>query len=720
MRRKRYFMAAVVFVTLVFCLLWQAGAGKVSAAWVEQTVGGVSEYSKYPLENYRLEIFLDGWGFSKVGKWIINLLANMVFWMNNMFSYFVGWVLNQAYQVDFIGDAIDLLSNNIQAIAGVDTGGFRSVGLFPFLTPYLILCAAVYFIWIGIIKRKTVQGAVNLAAFIIIFVVGMGFIAYSGSYLHMINDFQRDFNEEIMEVSSQITLGESSGDMIDQMRENTFVIMVKNPYLMFNYGISDVGAIGEDRVNELLSAPVGSDEREEIIEREYDELENTYMGEEHLAERLGMCLVVFVVNLIVGICILLFSAMLIMAQILFVLYMFFLPVALVFSLFPSSGGRLRKIMGKCLDSMLMRPGISLLLTVVFSISMLCYQLAGTGNYLWTMFLQGITFVVALMKTGEFLGYMKVGNDRGDERSIMRYIVGGLGARAAFTGAKRFVGRAVGTVLSVPAAGAKAGTRATVKGTGWAAKAAGRSAVQGIAQARQNYEANKSYKLKNAAMHSSVSADSPSGQNQGDRVLAGASSGDRPGRSSMPGGKSEWKSDPEKRQPGSNSKRMSETGVHGWQEVVRKPGPEKRQPGDNGKRTLEKGVYGQQEAVRKPDPEKRQPGGYRKRMSETGVHGQQEAVRKPDLEKRQPGGNGKRMSGTGIYGQQEAVQNRRPGAQGQSAMEMRDQNYKNHEGASRDRKLFERRKDSGFDPGRRFDDKKVPIKGNNKTDQKRKR
>lgn len=543
-KEKGLFVFAAVLVTFVLCLLWRPEAGHVLADWVDQTVDGASEYSKYPLENYKLEITLDGWGFSKIGKWILNMLANMIFSLNNMFSYFVGWVIDQAYQVDFIGEAIDFLSGNIQAIAGVDAGGFRTTGLFPSLAPYLILCAAVYFVWVGIFKRRAVQAAVNLGAFCIIFVLGMGFVAYSGSYLHMVNDFQKEFNEEIMEISSQITLGGSGGDMVDQMRENTFVIMVKNPYLMFNYGTSDVEAIGEERINELLAAPVGSDEREELIEQEYDDLDNSYMGEEHLAERLGMCLVVLVVNLIVGICILLFSAMLIMAQVIFVLYMSFFPVALVFSLFPNSGGRLKKILGKSLDTILMRPGISLILTVVFSISMLCYQLAGTGNYLWTMFLQGVTFVIAIMKTGEFLGYMKVGSDRGDEKSVMRYIVGGLGARAALTGARNFVGRTAGRGLSGVADGVKTGT-------GWMARTAGGSISRGVSDLEQGSRRMREYKLKNAAMQGEVFPGSPDGGQSGEPAGSSSSPGNK--RKSMPGGKPERKMSGEsvqvRRQPG---------------------------------------------------------------------------------------------------------------------------------------------------------------------------
>ena len=585
-KEKGLLVFAAVLVTFVLCLLWRPEAGHVLADWVDQTVDGASEYSKYPLENYKLEITLDGWGFSKIGKWILNMLANMIFSLNNMFSYFVGWVIDQAYQVDFIGEAIDFLSGNIQAIAGVDAGGFRTTGLFPSLAPYLILCAAVYFVWVGIFKRRAVQAAVNLGAFCIIFVLGMGFVAYSGSYLHMVNDFQKEFNEEIMEISSQITLGGSGGDMVDQMRENTFVIMVKNPYLMFNYGTSDVEAIGEERINELLAAPVGSDEREDLVEQEYDDLDNTYMGEEHLAERLGMCLVVLVVNLIVGICILLFSAMLIMAQVMFVLYMSFFPVALVFSLFPNSGGRLKKILGKSLDTILMRPGISLILTVVFSISMLCYQLAGTGNYLWTMFQQGVTFVVAIMKTGEFLGYMKVGSDRGDEKSVMRYIVGGLGARAALTGARNFVGRTAGRVLSGAADGVKTGAGTVAKGTGWMARTAGRSIARDVSDLKQGSRQMREYKLKNAAMQGEVFPGNTDSGQSGEPAGSSRSPGNK--RKSMPGGKSERRmsggSDQVRRQPGASHTNKPEGYQYQEDSRKRRPGAPIRAGKESGYQT----------------------------------------------------------------------------------------------------------------------------------------
>lgn len=411
--KKKYLVIGAVSIVLLLCLFWKAGIGEVSAAWVEQTVDGQAEYSRYPLKHYGLDAVGEEKGVSRVGVWLLVMISNVVFSISNTFSYFVGWVVEQAYQVDFIGDAIDSIAGNIQTIAGVDAEGLRSDGLLPSLALLLIVFAGGYFVWTGIFKRKTAQAAANLAAFVLTFVLGMGVIAYSGTYLNTINDFQKDFNEEIMDISSRITLGEEGGNMVHQMRDNLFIIMVRNPYLMFQYGTSDIKAIGEERVAELLSVERGSDERVEICMREYEEYGNDYMSSKDIVDQLGMCFVVLIVNVIVGVCMLIFSAMIIMSQILFVLYMSFFPVALIFSMFPGSGGRLRKLLDRCLDSILMRPGISLILTIVFSISMICYQIAGTGNYLWAMTLQGIVFIVALMKTRDLLGFMKIGKERGN-------------------------------------------------------------------------------------------------------------------------------------------------------------------------------------------------------------------------------------------------------------------------------------------------------------------
>ncbi|HJD45826.1 MAG TPA: hypothetical protein H9909_03180 [Candidatus Mediterraneibacter norfolkensis] len=347
-----------------------------------------------------------------MGYGILNAIANMIFWIAKTLSYFFGWVLEQAYTVDFIGEMIDLISVNIQKIAGVDQNGFRATGLLPALAPILILLAGVYLIWVGAIKQQVAKAASNLAAFILVFILGMGAVAYSGSYLNMINDFQRGLNQEIMDISAQIVNdGDSS---VSQMRDNLFIVMVKTPYLLFQYGTSNIDEIGEDRVEELLSAEPGSEERANLVKVEVEERQNNAMKAENLGERVGMTLVVLVVDLIVGVCVMILSALMIMGQVLFVLYTSFFPVALTFSLFPSSGERLKRLLNKCMETIMIRPGITIILTLVFSLSMVCYNLSSGSSFLWMMFLQAVIYITAVYKCKELLGFVQIGGGQGTE------------------------------------------------------------------------------------------------------------------------------------------------------------------------------------------------------------------------------------------------------------------------------------------------------------------
>ena len=406
----------MLFLTLLF-LFWESSRILTSAAgWVDQTVDGTAEYSMHPLANYRLDAWVDEsgdfLGISTMGYGILNAIANMIFWIAKTLSYFFGWVLEQAYTVDFIGEMIDLISVNIQKIAGVDQNGFRATGLLPALAPILILLAGVYLIWVGAIKQQVVKAASNLAAFILVFILGMGAVAYSGSYLNMINDFQRGLNQEIMDISAQIVNdGDSS---VSQMRDNLFIVMVKTPYLLFQYGTSNIDEIGEDRVEELLSAEPGSEERQNIVKVEVEERQNNSMKAENLGERVGMTLVVLVVDLIVGVCVMILSALMIMGQVLFVLYTSFFPVALTFSLFPSSGERLRRLLNKCMETIMIRPGITIILTLVFSLSMVCYNLSSGSSFFWMMFLQAVIYITAVYKCKELLGFVQIGGGQGTE------------------------------------------------------------------------------------------------------------------------------------------------------------------------------------------------------------------------------------------------------------------------------------------------------------------
>ena len=115
-----------------------------------------------------------------------------------------------------------------------------------------------------------------------------------------------------------------------------------------------------------------------------------------------------------------FCGLLIVSEILFIFYVSFFPVALVYSLFPGSGGRLRQSLIDCFEMLMMRPCITLILTIVFGLSKLCYELSRTENFLWMMFLQVIVFAFSFSNSRKLLGYMRIGSGAANmERSSGR-------------------------------------------------------------------------------------------------------------------------------------------------------------------------------------------------------------------------------------------------------------------------------------------------------------
>ena len=90
---------------------------------------------------------------------------------------------------------------------------------------------------------------------VVVFVLSAAFIAYAPDYIGKINEFSADINASLS-LGTKIVLpnSESQGkDSVDLIRDSLFSIQVKQPWLLLQYGNSDVESIGAERVESLLS-----------------------------------------------------------------------------------------------------------------------------------------------------------------------------------------------------------------------------------------------------------------------------------------------------------------------------------------------------------------------------------------------------------------------------------------------------------------------------------
>lgn len=427
MRARRKWLLALSLLPLLLlcaCILSpeaQAHAGGI----VEEAVGATSRlYDKYPLKNYNLDFWIDD-GFSlDIGEKVSGGISYMIYMVTlsvwdfvRALGYFVGQLVEEAYELDFISGTIVQVSGSMQKLAGISPGTIASHGLLPAFLPIVILITGAYVAYVAVAKHQASKALRTALAFVAVAVLGMGMIAGAGRYLGMLNDFQKEFNREVLEVTGMMTQGTEEGGT-EGIRDSLFSILLYEPYLLLQYGTTDTDAIGQERIDRLLATEFGSEEREQIAEAEVMELGNENMSASRAAGRLGTAFLILLLDLVIIVCVALFCAVMIFSQVLFSLYAMFLPVALVFSLFPNSMGNLFGVLERVFGCIMKKAGITVILSVVFGLSSMAYSLAEAKGFLWVAFLQIVIYVGAFMKCSELLGFMRIGTS-GEEKAARR-------------------------------------------------------------------------------------------------------------------------------------------------------------------------------------------------------------------------------------------------------------------------------------------------------------
>ena len=205
---------------------------------------------------------------------------------------------------------------------------------------------------------------------------------------------------------------------MDLIRDSLFSIQVKQPWLLLQYGNSDVESIGADRVESLLSTSPDENngqDREEIVVEEIEDRENTNLTITKTINRLGTVFFLFMFNIGISIFVFLLTGIMIFSQVLFIIYAMFLPVSFLLSMVPSFEGMSKRAITKLFNTILTRAGITLIITVAFSISTMLYNLSGEYPFFLTAFLQIVTFAGIYFKLGDLMGMFSL--QSGDSQSM---------------------------------------------------------------------------------------------------------------------------------------------------------------------------------------------------------------------------------------------------------------------------------------------------------------
>ena len=426
---------ALFVVALSLILLSLLGTVAHATGLVDDTINAENLYSKYPLSNYQLDFYVDNswswlpwnWldGIGKSVQYGLYCITNFVWTISLYLSNATGYVVQEAYKLDFINDMADSIGKSIQTLAGVTQNGFSSSGFYVGFLLLIILVVGLYVAYTGLIKRETSKALHAVINFVVVFVLSASFIAYAPDYIKKINEFSSDISTASLDLGTKIMLPNSDSegkDSVDLIRDSLFSIQVEQPWLLLQFGNSNAEEIGTDRVVALVSASPEDEDgktREEVVKTEIEDNDNNNLTIPQVVNRLGMVFFLLFFNLGITIFVFLLTGMMLFSQILFIIFAMFLPISFLLSMIPSYESMAKQAIVRVFNTIMTRAGITLIVTVAFSISSMFYNISTDYPFFMVAFLQIVCFAGIYMKLGDLMSMFSL--NANDSQSMGRRI-----------------------------------------------------------------------------------------------------------------------------------------------------------------------------------------------------------------------------------------------------------------------------------------------------------
>ena len=435
-RKILHFLKMALFVVaLSLILLSLLGTVAHATGLVDDTINAENLYSKYPLSNYQLDFYVDNswswlpwnWldGIGKSVQYGLYCITNFVWTISLYLSNATGYVVQEAYKLDFINDMADSIGKSIQTLAGVTQNGFSSSGFYVGFLLLIILVVGLYVAYTGLIKRETSKALHAVINFVVVFVLSASFIAYAPDYIKKINEFSSDISTASLDLGTKIMLPNSDSegkDSVDLIRDSLFSIQVEQPWLLLQFGNSNIEEIGADRVEALVSVSPEDEDgktREEVVKTEIEDNDNNNLTIPQVVNRLGMVFFLLFFNLGITIFVFLLTGMMLFSQILFIIFAMFLPISFLLSMIPSYESMAKQAIVRVFNTIMTRAGITLIVTVAFSISSMFYNISTDYPFFMVAFLQIVCFAGIYMKLGDLMSMFSL--NANDSQSMGRRI-----------------------------------------------------------------------------------------------------------------------------------------------------------------------------------------------------------------------------------------------------------------------------------------------------------
>lgn len=462
--KKIILYTSIIIVTIILSLACLGTVAKATGL-VDDTINVGNEYSKYALNNYQLDFYVDNsWGWlpwnwgDGIGKQVmygLYAITNFIWMISLYLSNATGYLVKEAYSLDFISQTADAIGKNMQTLAGVTKHGFSASGFYVGFLLILVFVLGIYVAYTGVLKRETTKAVKACINFVVVFLLSASFIAYAPDYVAKINDFSKDVSNASLELGTKIIMpnSESKGkDSVDLIRDSLFSIQVQQPWMLLQFDNSNIEEIGKERVEALVGVSPRENngkDRENAVINEIENHKNTNLSITETINRLGMVFFMFIFNIGISIFVFLLTGIMIFSQVLFIVYAMFLPLSFLLSMIPGFESMSKKAVTKLFNVIMARAGITLIITIAFSISTMLYKLSADSPFFLIAFLQIVTFAGIYFKLGDLMSMFSLQSNesQGMGRQMMRR------PRMFFNRQSRILQRKLGKSLALLGVGA---------------------------------------------------------------------------------------------------------------------------------------------------------------------------------------------------------------------------------------------------------------------------
>lgn len=348
---------------------------------------------------------------------IINLIFfDMPFHSMVALTHIMLWLLDFAYETNIVNSMVVSIEETVTSIAGISGGTFGNSGLFGAFIGLVSIAIGIAALYQFIVKRAAIGAFGSLLKSLLALTFALVFFSNYSAIVTGMNTISIEASGYIVGATDGGEMDEEGGfsnlSAIDNMTDNVFNTFIHQPYLQLQYGTMDEEEIGRGRIESLLLARPGSQDRQDIAIDEVVKHGNDMMTRGVIVERMTTLGIIMFGNFINSIPVSILSLALFFFQFWFIVIAMIAPFVLLWGALPGQFGVVTRYVVELMIPLALKMAVSVIAVLIFGLTSILTSLnlgSGLLNVIMTMVTQAILLMTMFMLRKRILNVFSKGS-----------------------------------------------------------------------------------------------------------------------------------------------------------------------------------------------------------------------------------------------------------------------------------------------------------------------